>query len=186
MPALLRTALVLSVVVSSAPCVAEETTEVTVDKIKLNVPKSWKQEEASNALRLAQFRIPAAEGDAEPAELAISPPIGGTAKANIERWISQFDSSGRTVKMTKGTSSQGDYVFVELSGTYKKPDGPPVLGRTKSMPGYRMHGVILTVKGSGNLFLKLTGPDKTVAAQGEAMRTAIGAKTSDETEYKLD
>jgi hypothetical protein len=186
MPTFLRA---VAVVIAAAACTAafaEETTEVAIDKLKFAMPKSWTQEEPSNSLRLAQFKIPAVTGDAEPAELVISPPIGGTAKQNIERWIGQFEADGRTMKMTKGTSPQGEYLFVELSGTYKKADGPPILGKTKPVAGYRMHGVMLTVKGGGNYFLKLTGPDKTVAAQGEAFRTSFGGKAADEKEYKLE
>jgi gluconolactonase len=182
----LRAAAFLTTALVCAVSAAQETTDVTVDKLKFTVPRAWKQEEPSNSLRLAQFKIPAVKGDAEPAELVVSPPIGGTARQNIERWIAQFEPAGRTSKMTKGTSPQGEYLFVELSGTFKKPDGPPILGRSKPAPGYRMYGVILTVKGGGNYFLKLTGPDKTVAAQSEALRTAFGAKAGDETEYKLE
>ncbi len=165
--------------------VAQETTEVAVDKLKFSVPKTWKQAEVTNNLRLAQFVIPAAEGDKEAGELVISGPFGGTAEANIQRWIDQFEAEGRTVKMTKGTSPQGDYVYVDLSGTYKKPDGPPILRKTIAAPGSRMHGVMLTLKGGGNYFFKLTGPDKTVAAQGDAFRASFGAKAADEKEYKL-
>lgn len=186
MPTLLRTAALLTTAFVCAISMAQETTEVTIDKLKFSLPKSWTQEQPSNSLRLAQFSIPAVKGDAEPTELVISPPIGGSAKANIERWIGQFESTGRSMKMTKGSSPQGDYVFVELSGTYKKSDGPPILGKTKAVPGYRMQAVMLTVKGGGNYFLKLTGPDKTVAAQSDAFRAAFGAKAADETEYKLE
>ncbi len=186
MPNPLRAAAFVTTVLLCAVSTAQDTTEVAIDKLKFNVPTSWKQEEPSNSLRLAQFKIPAVDGDSEPAELVVSPPIGGTARQNIERWIAQFEPAERTTKMTKGTSPQGDYLFVELSGTFKKPDGPPILGKSKPAPGYRMYGVMLTVKGGGNYFLKLTGPDKTVAAQSDALRTAIGAKAADETEYKLE
>jgi gluconolactonase len=88
--------------------------------------------------------------------------------------------------LTKGTSPQGDYIFAEISGTYKKPDGPPILRKTTQAPGYRMQGVMMTLKSGGNYFFKLTGPDKTVAAQGDAFRASFGAKAADESEYKLE
>jgi hypothetical protein len=49
-----------------------------------------------------------------------------------------------------------------------------------------MQGVMLTLKGSGNYFFKLTGPDKTVAAQADPFRASFGAKAAGETEYKLE
>jgi len=186
MPTLLRAAAVVAAALVCSVTLAEDTVDVTVDKLKFTVPKSWDQEKPSNSLRLAQFKIPAVAGDSEPAEFTISPSIGGTAKQNIERWIGQFQSDGRTVKMTKGTSSLGDYILVELSGTYLKPNGPPILGKTVPVPGSRMYGVILTSKAGGNYFPKLTGPDKTVAAQADALRASFGAKAADETDYKLE
>jgi len=186
MPSLLRAAALFTTAIVCAVAVAEETSEVQVEKIKFSIPKAWEKQEVTNSLRLAQFKIPAAAGDAEPGELVISGPFGGTAEANISRWVSQFDAAGRTVKMTKGTSPQGDYIFAEISGTYNKPDGPPILRKTIAAPGYRMQGVMMTLKGGGNYFFKLTGPDKTVAAQGEPFRASFGAKAADESEYKLD
>jgi hypothetical protein len=186
MPTLLRAAALVTTAIVCTAVWAEETTEVTVDKLKFSVPKSWKQGEVTSSFRLAQFSIPAAAGDSEAAELVISGPFGGTAQANIQRWIDQFEPKGREVKMTKGTSTQGDYIFAEISGTYKKPDGPPILRKTTAAPGYRMQGVMLTSKDGGNYFFKLTGPDKTVAAQGDAFRASFGGKASGESEFKLE
>jgi hypothetical protein len=163
----------------------DATRVVDVEKIKLTVPESWKSEKPSNNLRLAQFSIAPADGDQDSAELTISPPIGGTTEANITRWIGQFDAEGREAKLTQGSVEQGDYILVDLKGTYKKPMGPPVLGKTTPVPGYKMLGVVFKAKGGGNYFFKLTGPEKTVAAQSEALRTAFGAKAADEKEYKL-
>lgn len=164
---------------------AEDATKVVeIEKIKMTVPDSWKQEKPSNNLRLAQFSIAPVEGDKDAAELTISPPIGGTVDANITRWVGQFEADGREAKMTQGSVEQGDYILVDLTGTYKKPMGPPILNKTTPMPGYKMLGVVFKAKGGGNYFFKLTGPEKTVAAQAEALRTSIGAKAADEKEYK--
>jgi hypothetical protein len=186
MPTLLRAAALVTTAIVCTVALAEETSDVTIDKLKFSMPKSWTKAEVSNAMRLAQFSIPAKEGDSEPGELVIFPPFGGTNQQNVQRWIDSFEPKDRTVKTTKGTCAQGDYIFVEITGTYKKPDGPPILRKTVPAPGYRMQSVIFTVKGGGNYFFRLTGPDKTVAAQSEPFRTSFGAKAADETEYKLE
>lgn len=166
------------------------TREVEAGDLKLTVPTAWKQQQPSNNLRLAQFQIAAAEGDKDPAELVISPPIGGSREQNITRWIGQFEAEGRELVMSEGKCPQGDYVLVKLSGTYKKPIGPPVLGKSSPAPGYAMHGVMLTVlkdgKASGNYFLKLTGPAKTVQGSESALRATIGADKATEKEFKLE
>ena len=163
--------------------------EVEAGDLKLFVPATWKQQQPSNNLRLAQFSIPPVEDDKDSAELVITPPIGGTREANITRWVDQFEAAGRELVMTKGKCPQGEYVLVQLSGTYKRSIGPPIRGKTEPAPGYKMHGVMLTVtkdgKNVGNYFLKLTGPAKTVAASDEALRASIAADKSKEEKYEL-
>jgi gluconolactonase len=171
----------------AAPAAA--TREVEAGDLKLTVPSTWKQQQPSNNLRLAQFQLPAVEGDKDPAELVISPPIGGTREANITRWVDQFEADGRELVMSQGKCAQGEYVLVKLTGTYKKPIGPPILRKSEPAPGYAMYGVMLSVtkdgKAAGNYFLKLTGPAKTVAASEDALRASIAADKAAETEYKL-
>jgi hypothetical protein len=173
--------------VSSTVRSAEETREAKVDDLKLKVPATWKQQEPSSNLRLGQFEIPAAEGDKEPGELAIfNFGAGGGIKANRDRWVEQFLPAERKAKSTQGKSELGEYVFVDVSGTYKKPVGPPRLGKTEPMAGARMLGIILSVDGKGLYFFKLVGPEKTAAAAATALRTAIGAKESDEKPYESE
>ncbi len=163
--------------------------EVEAGDIKLSVPDSWKQQQTTSQFRLAQFSIPAAEGDADAGEFYISPPIGGSPEANIGRWVGQFEGDGRELVMSKGKCPQGDYILVQLSGTFKRSIGPPIQQKTKPAPGYKMNGVILSAtkdgKSLGNYFLKLTGPAKTVAASEEALRASFGADKSKEEKYEL-
>jgi len=161
-----------------------EVVEVKAQNITLSVPTTWKKEEPSNNLRLAQFSIPAVEGDNDSAELVVFPPFGGSIRANVDRWIAQFESEGRKLKMSQGVCEQGDYVLVDLTGTYKKPDGPPFRRKTIAAPGYRMLATILTAKGGGNYFLKVTGPEKTVKAAVDAFRTSFGADADKEKPYE--
>ena len=192
----LRPAWLLSaILLISGPAQSEDaataaaTREVEAGDLKLTVPSTWKQQQPSNNLRLAQFQLPAVEGDKDPAELVISPPIGGTREANITRWVDQFEADGRELVMSQGKCAQGEYVLVKLTGTYKKPIGPPILRKSEPAPGYAMYGVMLSVtkdgKAAGNYFLKLTGPAKTVAASEDALRASITADKAAETEYKL-
>jgi gluconolactonase len=87
--------------------------------------------------------------------------------------------------MTQGTGATGEYVVVELTGTYNKPVGPPVQGRTEPASGFKMLGVIVKLNPGGNYFLKLTGPEKTVDAAAAELRGTIGGNAEEETEYLL-
>jgi gluconolactonase len=136
--------------------------------LKLAVPESWEQKPAANNFRLAQFEIPKADGDKETAELVVSSfgGGGGGVQANIDRWIQQFQPKERTAKITTGTSPQGEYIFVDLTGTYKKPIGPPIAGKFEEVPEARMLGVMLNLKGKGTFFLKLAGPKIIGSSEG--------------------
>ncbi len=169
--------------------VAEEkakTVEVKAGDITLTVPESWESQPPSNNLRLAQFRIPNVAGETAEAELVVFPPFGGSVNDNVVRWIRQFDPQGIKLKMTQGQGGLGTYYYVDVAGTYKKPDGPPFLRKTIDAPDHRMLAVMLTVENRGNYFLKLVGPAKTVAAAEAAFRNSFGAKADSEKEYKLE
>lgn len=161
-------------------------------ELVLHTPKAWKMGMPATTLRLAEFAIPAAEGDQNPVELTIFSfdGGGGGVKANVERWINQFQPQGRTWNIVTAEGHQGLYILVDLKGTYNMPDGPPIQQKTKPLPNARMLGVILGVLSDQDgeaddqaqaerkvtlYFLKMAGPEKTVTANEEAFRLAFGA-----------
>jgi gluconolactonase len=164
---------------------AEETVKVELEGLSLMVPKSWEQQKPSSGLRLGQFAIKPVEGDTDSSELAIFPPFGGSVRQNVDRWIQQFDGQGREMKATQGECPQGKYVLVELTGTYKKPFGPPIAQQTNPVENYKMLGVILSKADGGNFFLKLTGPKASVAATADAFRKSFGGDAARETKYEF-
>jgi gluconolactonase len=164
-----------------------ETVEVKLKDLVLNLPKYWAASDTVSSMRLATYDIPNVEGDKDKGELAISTfgGDGGGVSANLERWVGQFDAEGREVAIKKGMVGENAYHVADISGTYQKSVGPPILRKTTAAKGYRMLGMIVQVKGKGVYFLKLTGPDATVKHQAEALRTAIGAKSEGEEDYEL-
>jgi len=170
--------------VSSAEDKAK-TKVVEVKNIALAVPISWKEEKPSSRLRLTQFSIPATDGDEEGAELTVFSFGRSSVDDNLKRWIGQFGSEDRQSKVTSGTAKLGKYVLVEVSGTYNKPIGPPIAGKTQPTKNSRMLALILDVPDKGTYYLKMTGSDKTVASQAQAFRNSFGAEADKEKEYKL-
>lgn len=167
----------------------EQTTwkAVKAGELTLQIPEGWKQQQPSNNLRLAQFAIPPQKPELEGAELVISGPFGGSAAANIQRWLGQFAPDGREVKMTQGTSEQGEYIVVDMKGTYQRSVGPPILRKTEAVENFRVLNIMLRVENErgGNYFLKLTGPQDTVAPLVDDLRRVIGADPKAEKDYEL-
>ena len=159
--------------------------DVKIKAITLDVPKSWEQQPASNRLRLAEFKIKPAEGETD-AEIVVYSfgGGGGGVAANVSRWVKQFEAEGREVKVTEGKSKAGEYVLVDISGTYNKPVGPPIRQQTEKTPNSRMLAAIINVGEEGNYFLKLTGGKKTVEAQVEDFRKSLGSDKSSEKPFE--
>lgn len=166
----------------------EKTKEAEAGELKLQVPESWKAPEQLKTFRIAEFAVPARKGeketDGEYVVFHFGPEGGGGIDDNLARWVNMFDEKGREMKVTQGESSQGKYVILELSGTYNKSVGPPFLRKTEKVPDSRGLFVILSSKGSGNYFIRLTGADGLVKSQAETFRKSFGGDGSKEEEYK--
>lgn len=149
--------------------------KVKVGDITLVVPAAWKQQPPANKLRLAQFEIPASGDDKEPAELSVfNFGAGGTVTQQVDRWKGQFLPENREFAMEQGKIKLGAYVLVDLAGTYKKPSGPPILAKTKPMPGAEMLVAMISTE-QGTYFLKLVGLKATVSAAAADFRKSFGA-----------
>ena len=67
--------------------------------------------------------------------------------------------------------------MIDSSGTYTGMGGP-MSGGSKPVAGYRLIGAIVEGPG-GNVFFKLTGPAKTIAAAAEEFRAAARVDSTD-------
>jgi hypothetical protein len=94
------------------------------------------------------------------------PGQGGGIDANVERWKGQVlgaDGKPAPAKIDKRTVRGVPITIIDASGTYTGMGGP-MSGGSKPVTGYRLIGAIAEGPG-GNVFFKLTGPAKTIAAE---------------------
>ncbi len=116
-------------------------------------------------MRLAQYTLPKADGDAEAPTCVINTfgaGQGGTVDANIDRWVRQFDpaSAGAVEKQRRDIHGLS-VTLVELSGTWRGMTIPGA-APAPAKPAQRMLGAIVEHP-SGLHFFKLVGPDASVA-----------------------
>lgn len=136
--------------------------------LRWTAPAAWKTE-GPRPMRAATYSIPLAAGDQGIAECVVNyfgPGQGGGIEANVERWKGQVlgaDGKPAPAKVTKRTVRGVPITVVDAAGTYTGMGGP-MMGGAKPVPGYRLIGAIAEGPG-GNVFFKLTGPAKTIAAQ---------------------
>ena len=126
-------------------------------------------------MRLATYTIPAAPGDGAPAECAVfyfGPGQGGDPAANVERWISQFENP-QLGSRSSGPVHGIPVTRVEVTGTYLAPSGPRMESQDR-LAGAMLLGAIAEGP-SGNVFFKLTGPQRTVRAARDEFAAMVGS-----------
>lgn len=113
-------------------------------------------------MRAATYSVPSAPGDKDPSECVVyffGQGQGGPIQANMDRWKGQFqtpDNKPAAAKIATRTVNTLPVTTIDVSGNYTGMGGP-------MQKDYRLLGAIL-VNPAGNIFLKFTGPSKTVTA----------------------
>jgi len=148
--------------------------------LTFTTPDGWRQSPGGSPMRVAEFALPRADGDAEDAQLVVYyfGGQGGSVDANIERWVGQMQQADgkpstavarkeiRTVNGLKVT-------LVDVDGTYVAETAPGA-GARHNKPHFRLRaGVVETPKGP--YFIKLTGPEKTVTRWNRAYDQFVGS-----------
>ena len=137
------------------------------------VPATWKVLPNPSAMRLATYRVPRAAGDTDDADVSVTR-AGGTADANIERWLTQFDGRGKDTR-AESTVNGLKVTIVDVSGTYLGSGMTPGAAPA-SHAGWSLLAAI--VEGPGVLyFVKVTGPAASVHAARPAFNALLASVT---------
>jgi hypothetical protein len=136
--------------------------------LKFTPPAGWIAEKPSSSSRQAQYKLPRAAQDSEDAE-AVAYYFGGgggSTQANVDRWIGQFTgpdgkSAPGSAQVTHKNVGGIPLTIVDVSGAYSNSMGSMQQG-AQPQQGVRMLGAIAETD-SGPWFIKLTGPERTVA-----------------------
>ena len=142
-------------------------------------PDGWVAVQPSSKMRVAQFKLPKADGDNEDAELVIyffGATQGGTIQANIDRWIAQVQqpdgsSSKDKAKTETTTINSLKVTTVDLAGTYTAEMAPGT-GNQRNDANDRLRAAVIETP-KGNYFLKLVGPAKTVARWDQSVTNFV-------------
>ncbi len=140
-------------------------TKVTLDGLTSTTPASWTTVKLpGGSMRFLQFRLTAAKGDKDGAELVIFK-LGGSARDNVKRWQSQFTppadkSLDEASKVTEIKIAGHNATMLDITGTYNAPPFDPTYKGQKKAD-FRLIGIQLD--GPENTYqIKLLGPAKTV------------------------
>jgi len=148
--------------------------------LTFTTPDGWKQTPPGSSMRVAEFTLPHAAGDADDAQLVVYyfGGSGGSVDANIQRWIGQMQQpdgrpSTAVAKKQSRTVNGLTVSLVDVSGTYTAEMSPGASAHHDNAH-YRMRaGVVET--GKGPYFIKLVGPEKTIAKWERAFEQFVGS-----------
>lgn len=135
--------------------------------LRWNASAGWVSQ-GERPMRAATYTIAPAAGDRAAAECAMfffGAGQGGSVAANLERWKGQFtDPAGRPAVAAVATRTVRGLPITTIaaSGDYSGLGGP-MAAASPPAAGYRLLGAIVEGPG-GNVFIKFTGPAKTIAA----------------------
>ena len=132
-------------------------------------PPGWTMRPAASSMRVAEFIVPRSSGDSEDAEAIVYffGGSGGSAEANVGRWIGQMqqpDGSASKDKARRDTQTINGLTVttVDLAGTYVAEVRPGATER-HNKPGFRLRAAVVETP-RGAYYIKMTGPAKTMAA----------------------
>ena len=146
-------------------------------KLKFTVPAGWVDEERTSSMRVAQYRLPKAEGDNEDASAVLyyfGQRQGGSATANVERWIRQMQQPEGNAKepLTQKLESNGlQITTVDVAGTYVA-ESSPGSGQFLNKPGFRLLAAVIETP-AGSYYVKLVGPENTVAKWNDSFTSYV-------------
>jgi len=177
--ALLAAAFLLS---SPSALRADEGT-ITVSEFTFKYDKPWIRQQAVSSMRAGQFLYDHEDESLTDIELVLfffGPGGGGGIQANIDRWLGQFEGTPESKTEEKEMGGK-KVVLLTAKGTFLEtaPGAGPFSGGPKTAkPDYTMLAAILP-SDQGAVFLKLTGPDKSVAAMKEAFDKFVASPFSE-------
>ena len=148
--------------------------------LAFTAPAAWQTRPAASTMRVAEFVIPRAQGDAEDGELVVYyfGTGAGTVDANIDRWIGQIqqpDGSATKDKArrTNQTVNGLHLTLVDAEGTYVAQMRPGSTERFDK-PGFRLRAAVVDTP-RGPYYIKMTGPARTIGAADSAYTAFIGS-----------
>jgi hypothetical protein len=142
---------------------------VKVEAFTFAVPDGWRSVAPASPMRKAQLEIARGPEKAEVSFFHFGADQGGTAEDNVARWFAQFLGSEKNRVTEHVQIGSVKITFAMTEGTFNSgmPGGP-----TTPMEGYALCGAILE-SATGNVFVKMTGPNPVVKASIDAFKKMI-------------
>jgi len=144
-----------------------------VSEFTFKRPDKWEWVEVTSAMRKAQLKVISADKkeNAEVIFFHFGQGGGGDVKANVDRWLGQFQEPKDKLKskVEEVTIGKRKLTYVQAEGTYRSgmPGGP-----TTPQPNSSLLGTIIE-SDAGNVFVRMTGPNALVKASTDEFKKMV-------------
>lgn len=143
---------------------------------RFRAPEGWQPAATAGAMRLLQFRLPRADGDARDGEVVVFGNAMGSTKANIERWRGQFSevAQGKDSLEETAAGEKGKVHLLDITGRYSGGMGPAAggPGAAEGVGESRMIAAVVEIP-AGTYYVKATGPPATMGKWERSIREFI-------------
>jgi hypothetical protein len=161
---------------SASPAVGASGPPASVGGLTFPAPTEWQARQPSTSMRLAEYAVPGSGGEASLVIFRF--PGGGSAQANIDRWVGQFKgaekSNGGSGPAIQQQQRDGlTLTTLDVSGDYEgaqMPGAPP----QPAVDGARLLALVIEGKGDP-YFLKLQGPGATIGVWADRWSTIVAS-----------
>ena len=167
--------LLLAAAISTAATTTLPAGAVKVAGMNFTTPEAFQADEPSSFMRKAQLKVGEGKEAGEIVFFHFGAGGGGGVDANVKRWLAKFQEPQDQInaKTEKTKAGEVPVTIVSADGTLNV--GPP-RGPADYKPAHALLGAIVEGK-EGAIFIRLTGPTKTVKAHTEAFKKMVtGAK----------
>ena len=151
--------------------------ELAESKLRFAIPAAWKKVPPPTNMIEAEFQIPKSGKDEFDGRLTLMA-SGGSMDDNLKRWEGEFEEG--TLRDSKDESlmlAGKKATWIERSGVWHGTRFSPAAPRKN----YRLVVVVLPLSDDRSFFIKLTGPQETIAAHEAEFRAFVNsAKPIDE------
>lgn len=147
---------------------------IEIQGVTMALPQSWEATQPASSMRVAQYRIPAAEGSTEGEAIVFyfGPNEGGDAMSNVVRWIGQMGLDEGFEPVVYQLKSGGLTITEVYAEGTLMPSGMGS-GPTAPVAGSALYGVVVEGGPQGSLFIKVTGGAATLQEQMPAFASLI-------------
>jgi hypothetical protein len=140
--------------------------------------KPWVEKQVTSPMRAAELTYDHEDEGLADVSVAFFH-MGGSVRQNLDRWIGQFAGEPK-VEEEEMDFNGTKVVMLIATGTFNDSSGGPLSGNATARADYTMLGAVVATDTPRFVFLKLAGPNASVAAMKDEFKKLLTSPFTEE------